>query len=64
MKREYGHKVTKSGKVKVTETPRHLRGLSPYDEGTYTENVIGRRAGEAASAVGAAAWRALTGRKR
>ena len=57
-KREYAHTVDTNGKPVVIEIPEHLRGRSEYDSGTYTENVIARRAAEAAGA----AWRGLFGR--
>ncbi|WP_433299674.1 hypothetical protein ACQP2F_00445 [Actinoplanes sp. CA-030573] len=49
-KREFTYTAGKGG-PKVVEVPRHLRGRSEYDAGTYTENVIARRAGEAAGAL-------------
>ncbi|OJF09789.1 hypothetical protein [Couchioplanes caeruleus] len=68
-KREYGHTRDKNGRVRVVETtlPKHLRGRSAYDSGTYTENQITRAAGAAAGAAGSAGValvKGLFGRKR
>ncbi|WP_202902351.1 hypothetical protein [Salinispora pacifica] len=43
-KKEYGHQITKSGRVEVVETtlPRHLRGYDEYTTQTITEGPLTR----------------------